>query len=209
MSICCAFSFSLILLFCFGFFPWAGVGEACAGVVNISIYIYILFLFFLEGLLQSCLVSPLPAVPFCPGPPPGLCVYPLLATDAAPCSSWSSGSGCFAFFLVYFWPQIFTCPNPALCSHSCTQDTCSDPRGGVCVCVCAVCVCSVCVCVSEVCFGSRGRTRRGVLHRFSKDFLRDFVCGSPLPPLSSVKWTLSCCFNFHFIITSRNSEKES
>lgn len=76
-----------------------------------------------------------------------------------------------------------------------------------CVCVC-VCVCSVCVC-SEVCFGSRGRTRRGVLHRFSKDFLRDFVCGSPLPPLSSVKWTLSCCFNFHFIITSRNSEKES
>lgn len=40
----------------------------------------------------------------------------------------------------------------------------------------------VCVCVClEVCFGSRGRTRRGVLH-FSKDFLRDFGCGSPLPP---------------------------
>lgn len=33
MSICCAFSFSLIIfvLFCF---PWDGVGEACAGVVN-------------------------------------------------------------------------------------------------------------------------------------------------------------------------------
>lgn len=144
MSICCAFSFSLILLFWFWFFfPWAGVGEACAGVVNISISIYFIF-FFLFGRLffQSNWVSPLPAVPFCPGPPPGLCVYPLLATDAAPRSSWSSGSGCFAFLLVYFWPQVFTCPNPALCSHSCTQDTCSGPRGGV----CGVCV-FVCVCV--------------------------------------------------------------
>lgn len=50
MSICCAFSFSLILLFGFGFFPWAGVGEACAGVVNISIYIY--FISFLFGRLS-------------------------------------------------------------------------------------------------------------------------------------------------------------
>lgn len=45
MSICCAFSFSLILLFGFGFFPWAGVGEVCAGVVNISIYIFYFFSF--------------------------------------------------------------------------------------------------------------------------------------------------------------------
>lgn len=181
MSICCAFSFSLILLFWFWFFfPWAGVGEACAGVVNISIYIYFIFFSFWKAFFQSSWVSSLPAVPFCPGPPPGLCVYPLLATDAAPRSSWSSGSGCFAFLLVYFWPQVFTCPNPALCSHSCTQDTCSGPRGGVCgVCV-FVCVCA-CV-FSEVCSGSRGRTRRGVLHHFSKDFLRDFGCGSPLPP---------------------------
>lgn len=130
--LCIFFQFDSLVWFWF-FFPWAGVGEACAGVVNISIYIYILFFcfFFLEGFFQSSWVSPLPAVPFCPGPPPGLCVYPLLATDAAPRSSWSSGSGCLAFFLVYFWPQIFTCPNPALCSHWCTQDTCCDPRGGV------------------------------------------------------------------------------
>lgn len=73
MSICCAFSFSLILLFGFGFFPWAGVGEACAGVVE-YIYIYfILFFFFSESFFQSSWVSPLPAVPFCPGPPPGVC----------------------------------------------------------------------------------------------------------------------------------------
>lgn len=45
-----------------------------------------------------------------------------------------------------------------------------------CECVCVF----VCVCL-EVCFGSRGRTRRGAWH-FSKDFLRDFGCGSPLPP---------------------------
>lgn len=139
MSICCAFSFSLILFVWFWFFSlgWGG-GSVCW--CSEYIYIYILFLFFLEGFLQSCLVFPLAAFPFCPGPPPGLCVYPLLATDAAPRSSWSSGSGCFAFFLVSFRPQNFTCPNPALCSHSCTQDTCSDPRGGVCVCVC-MCVC--------------------------------------------------------------------
>lgn len=50
MSICCAFSFSLILLFGFGFFPWAGVGEACAGVVE-YIYIYFILFFFLFGKL--------------------------------------------------------------------------------------------------------------------------------------------------------------
>lgn len=133
MSICCAFSFSLILLFGFVFFSlgWGG-GSVCWCSEYIDIYIFFIFFFFLEGFFQkSSWVSPLPAVPFCPGPPPGLCVYPLLATDAAPRSSWSSGSGCLAFFLVYFWPQIFTSPNPALCSHWCTQDTCCDPRGGV------------------------------------------------------------------------------
>lgn len=149
MSICCAFSFSLIFLFGFGFFPWAGVGEACAGVVE-YIYIYFILFFFsfrkafsravgfllflqflsVQGLPQGCV-----GVCVC------LCVYPLLAPDAAPCSSWSSGSGCLAFFSVYFRPQIFTCPNAALCSQPCTQDTCSDPRGGVCVSVCV----SVCV----------------------------------------------------------------
>lgn len=35
MSICCAFSFSLIFFFVSFCFPWDGVGEACAGVVNI------------------------------------------------------------------------------------------------------------------------------------------------------------------------------
>lgn len=136
MSICCAFSFSLVLLFGFGFFPWAGVGEACAGVVNISIYKYFFFFSFWKAFSRA--VGFLLFLQFLSvqGLPPGLCVYPLLATDAAPRSSWSSGSGCLAFFLVHFRPQIFTCPNPALCSHSCTQDTCSDPRGGVWMCVC-------------------------------------------------------------------------
>lgn len=112
----------------------------CSEYIYIYIF-YFFFFFFLKGFFQSSWVSPFPAVPFCPGPPPGLCVYPLLATDAAPRSSWSSGSGCLAFLSVYFWPQIFTWPNAALCSHSCTQDTCSDPRGGVWMCVC-VCVCA-------------------------------------------------------------------
>lgn len=48
MSICCAFSFSLIffVLFCF---PWDGVGEACAGVVNIFGVCLVFFCLFVFG----------------------------------------------------------------------------------------------------------------------------------------------------------------
>lgn len=121
MSICCAFSFSLIffVLFCF---PWDGVGEACAGVVNIfgvclvffCLFVFGFDFFFLEGFYQRSWVSPLPAVPLCPQPPV-LCVYPLLATDPSPrvqllmlgnpvcialVTNVRCDSGRFAFFLA-------------------------------------------------------------------------------------------------------------
>lgn len=105
MSICCAFSFSLIFFFVLFCFPCDGVGEACAGVVT-----------FFEGFSQRSGVSPLPAVPLQPWPL-WFCVYLLLATDPSPhaqlltlgnpvCTALVTnvhcGSGCFAFFSFFF-----------------------------------------------------------------------------------------------------------
>lgn len=142
MSICCAFSFSLIIFFVLFCFPCDGVGEACAGVVT-----------FFEGFYQRSWVSPLPAVPLHPWPL-WFCVYLLLATDPSPhaqllplgnpvCTALVTnvhcGSGCFAFFsFIFFSPYIGTAwpaPTRLSCSHPRTQDTRSEPGGSVCMCV--------------------------------------------------------------------------
>lgn len=118
------------------------MGEACAGVVT-----------FFEGFNQRSGVSPLPAVPLQPWPL-WFCVYLLLATDPSPhaqlltlsnpvCTSLVTnvhcGSGCFAFFSLFFFSAHIGTAWPAQirlsCSHPCTQDTHSEPGGSVCMCV--------------------------------------------------------------------------
>lgn len=158
MSICCAFSFSLII-FVFVLFSlgWGG-GSVCWCSD------------FFEGFYQRSWVSPLPAVPLCPWPP-WFCAYPLLATDPsahfqlltlinpvciALVMNVHRDSGCFAFF-----PQIDTALPAQFklgCSHPCTQDTRSEPIG------------SVCLGFFFSFFLFRGRKRRGILHHFLKDY---------------------------------------
>lgn len=180
MSICCAFSFSLILLFGFGFFPWAGVGEACAGVVE-YIYIYFILFFFLFGKL-----------------------FPEQLGFSSSCSSFLSRASPRGVWVCVFVCVCIHCwrrTRPLAAPGALVQDALPfsrfifGPRSLPAQMQLSVpsrarrtralipeeaCVC-LCVCL-EACVGSRGRTRRGVLHHFSKDFRRDFGCGSSLPP---------------------------
>lgn len=120
MSICCAFSFSLIfffffLLFCF---PWDGVGEACAGVVTfwkaftreVGVLLFVQFLYVRHPVHTHCWRRTRPAELLTLGIPPCIAFVKSVRCD----------SGCFAFFSphpVFFLPPhwyCLTCPSPTL-----------------------------------------------------------------------------------------------
>lgn len=204
MSICCAFSFSLIffflplVLFSLG---WGG-GSVCWCSD------------FLEGFHQRSWSSPLRAVPLRPSP----CAYPLLATDP---SRWAPDTRypavhcireeCTLWFrmLCLFFPPpcVFSSPtlvlldlpqsNSAVPIHA--RRTRAQPPGAVWMCVWL----ELFSYFSEL----RGRTRRGISHHFSKDW-HDFGCGSPLPSPLICPTERSLLLSFTYIMMSRNIEKE-
>lgn len=141
MSICCAFSFSLIfffffLLFCF---PWDGVGEACAGVVTfwkaftreVGVLLFVQFLYIRHPVHTHCWRRTRPAELLTLGIPPCIAFVKSVRCD----------SGCFAFFSPP--PCVFSSPtlvlldlpqsNSAVPIHA--RRTRAQPRGAVWMCV--------------------------------------------------------------------------
>lgn len=184
MSICCAFSFSLIFLLFFFFllfcFPWDGVGEACAGGVT---YFWRRSPEKLE--FSSC--SSFMSVVLCP----------LLVTDPSPSAPGTRypgvhciHEGCMLWFrmlCLFFFPSptlvLLDLPQPSSAVPIHAHRMLSAWRSCVCVCL------ELFSYFSEL----RGRKRRGILHHFSKDYGKISAVDLLSHPLSSVQRSVPCC----------------
>lgn len=203
--LCIFFQFDSFVWFWFFFSLGWGGGSVCWCSEYIYIYIYIFYYFFSFWKVFSRAVGFLLFLQFLSGQGlPQVCVcihcwrrtWPLaapgaLVQDALP----------FSWFI--FGPRSLPAQIQLSVPTGARRTRAVIPEEA-CECVCVF----VCVCL-EVCFGSRGRTRRGVFGTSPKTSCEISAVDLLSLHLSSVKWTLSCCFNFHFIITSRNIEKES